>query len=109
MVLRRDDDYAAAGKSACDYGDPAARGELVDALARDARALLAALDGPTAGPQARHGRRTRHRGSMATRATSPSTSTPGPSPAPPPPPYPSTPPPHPPTLPGHPPPHPPPR
>ncbi len=62
MVLRRDDDYAAAGKPACDYGDPAARGELVDALARDARALLAALDGPTAGPQARHGRRTRHRG-----------------------------------------------
>jgi hypothetical protein len=52
MVLRRDDDYAAAGKPACDYGDPAARGELVDALARDARALLAALDGPTAGPQA---------------------------------------------------------
>src|SRR5260370_1188834 len=62
MVLRRDDDYAAAGKPACDYGDPAARGELVDSLARDARALLAALDGPTAGPQARHGRRTRHRG-----------------------------------------------
>ncbi len=45
-----------------DYRNPAARGELVDALARDARALLAALDGPTAGPQARHGRRTRHRG-----------------------------------------------
>jgi hypothetical protein len=52
MVLRRDDDYAAAGKPTCHYGDPAARGELVDALTRDARALLAALDGPTAGPQA---------------------------------------------------------
>jgi hypothetical protein len=44
-VLARDDDYAAAGKPACDYDDAAAREELVDALARDARALLAALDG----------------------------------------------------------------
>ena len=44
-VLRRDDDYAAAGKPACDYEDAAAREELVDALARDARALLGALDG----------------------------------------------------------------
>jgi hypothetical protein len=44
-VLRRDDDYAAAGKPACDYDDPAAREELVAALAKDARALLAALEG----------------------------------------------------------------
>ena len=44
-LLGRDDDYAAAGKPACDYDDAAAREELVDALARDARALLAALDG----------------------------------------------------------------
>ena len=44
-VLRRDDDYAAAEKPACDYDDAAAREELVDALAKDARALLAALDG----------------------------------------------------------------
>jgi hypothetical protein len=44
-VLRRDDDYAAAGKPACDWDDEAAREALVDALARDARALLAALDG----------------------------------------------------------------
>jgi Transposase DDE domain/Transposase domain (DUF772) len=44
-LLRRDDDYAAAGKPACDYDDVAAREELVDALAKDARALLAALDG----------------------------------------------------------------
>src|SRR5919197_4810110 len=34
-VLRRDDDYAAAGKPAADYEDPAARAALVDALARD--------------------------------------------------------------------------
>ena len=44
-LLRRDDDYAAAGKPACDYDDPAAREELVDALGRDAHALLAALEG----------------------------------------------------------------
>ena len=44
-LLRRDDDYSAAGKPACDYDDAAAREELVDALAKDARALLAALDG----------------------------------------------------------------
>ena len=44
-VLRRDDDYAVAGKPVCDYDDPAAREALVDALAEDARALLASLDG----------------------------------------------------------------
>ena len=49
-LLRRDDDYAAAGKPACDYDDAAAREELVDALARDARALLAALDGQQLDP-----------------------------------------------------------
>jgi hypothetical protein len=49
-LLRRDDDYAAAGKPACDYDDAAAREELVDALARDAYALLAALDGRELGP-----------------------------------------------------------
>jgi hypothetical protein len=48
-VLRRDDDYAAAGKPACDYDDKTAREELVDALARDARALLAVLDGQEPG------------------------------------------------------------
>ena len=41
-MLRRDDDYAAAGKPACDWDDAAAREALVDALARDAHALLAA-------------------------------------------------------------------
>lgn len=44
-VLRRDDDYASAGKPICDYDDRAAREALVDALAKDARALLGALDG----------------------------------------------------------------
>jgi len=50
-VLRRDDDYAAAGKPACDYDDPAARGALVDALARDGYALLAALEGRELEPE----------------------------------------------------------
>ena len=44
-VLARDDDYVAAGKPACDYDDPAAREELVGALAKDAHALLGVLDG----------------------------------------------------------------
>jgi hypothetical protein len=52
-VLARDDDYVAAGKPVCDYEDAAAREQLVDALARDAHALLAALDGrELAGPVA---------------------------------------------------------
>lgn len=49
-LLRRDDDYTAAGKPACDYDDPAAREALVDALARDGYALLAALDGGRLAP-----------------------------------------------------------
>jgi hypothetical protein len=44
-VLARDDDYAAAGKPVCDYDDPDARLELVDALAKDGMALLAVLQG----------------------------------------------------------------
>jgi hypothetical protein len=43
--LKRDDDYRATGKPVCDYDDKDARERLVDALARDAHALLAALDG----------------------------------------------------------------
>ena len=35
-LLRRDDDYASAGKPVCDYDDAVAREALVDALARDA-------------------------------------------------------------------------
>ena len=48
-LLARDDDYLRAGKPACDYDDAAAREALVDALARDARAVLAALDGQELG------------------------------------------------------------
>jgi Transposase domain (DUF772)/Transposase DDE domain len=44
-LLSRDDDYRSAGKPVCDYDDPAARGQLIDALAKDAHALLAWLDG----------------------------------------------------------------
>jgi hypothetical protein len=43
--LAREDDYRDAGKPVCDYEDPAAREALVHALAKDARALLVALDG----------------------------------------------------------------
>jgi hypothetical protein len=44
-VIRRDDDYTAAGKPVCDYDDAVARKVLVDALAKDAMALLGALEG----------------------------------------------------------------
>ena len=44
-LLARDDDYATAGKPVCDYEDPVAREQMIDALAKDAHALLAALDG----------------------------------------------------------------
>lgn len=42
-VLQRDDDYAAPGKPSCDWDDAVAREALVDALARDAYAVLACL------------------------------------------------------------------
>jgi hypothetical protein len=44
-ALTRDDDYASLGKPPCDWDDAKAREALVDALVRDARAALAALDG----------------------------------------------------------------
>jgi hypothetical protein len=44
-LLKRDDDYATAGKPVCDWEVRQAREALVDALARDAHALLLALDG----------------------------------------------------------------
>ncbi len=44
-ALTRQDDYGTAGKPACDYDDPAARVELVDALAGDGMAVLGVLDG----------------------------------------------------------------
>lgn len=49
-LLGRDDDYAGAGKPACDWDDAAAREALVDALAKDAGALLAVLDGRELSP-----------------------------------------------------------
>lgn len=42
-ALKRDDDYASAGKPACEWDDKAAREALVDALARDAHAVLSVL------------------------------------------------------------------
>lgn len=44
-VLKRDDDYASPGKPACEWDDKAAREALVDALARDAYAVIRLLDG----------------------------------------------------------------
>src|SRR4249919_1798928 len=44
-LLARDDDYRQPGKPTCDYDDPDAREQLVDALAKDAHALLLGLDG----------------------------------------------------------------
>ncbi len=43
-VIRRDDDYRSAGKPVADWDDADARAGLVDALARDGEALLAALE-----------------------------------------------------------------
>jgi IS5 family transposase len=48
-LLRRDDDYASAGKPVCDWDDKAAREVLVDELALDAYAALMALDGRALG------------------------------------------------------------
>lgn len=45
--LRRDDDYRSGGKPTCDWADPVARADLVDALAADGYACLAVLDGRT--------------------------------------------------------------
>jgi hypothetical protein len=45
--LRRDDDYSTPGKPPCDWDDAPAREALLDALARDAYAILAQLDGRT--------------------------------------------------------------
>ncbi len=44
-LFTRDDDYRTAGKPVCDYEDRQAREQLIDALAKDAHALLGALDG----------------------------------------------------------------
>ena len=44
-VLKRDDAYDKSGKPSCAWDDAKAREELVDALTRDAYALLLAVDG----------------------------------------------------------------
>jgi hypothetical protein len=51
-ALSRDDDYASAGKPPCDWDDREAREVLVDALVRDARAALAAVEGEKLEPAA---------------------------------------------------------
>jgi hypothetical protein len=49
-LLCRDDEYRSAGKPVCDYEDRQAREEMIDALAKDAHALLGALDGRRLSP-----------------------------------------------------------
>ena len=44
-VCKRDDDYVVPGKPACDWDHTEAREALIDALARDANAILARLEG----------------------------------------------------------------
>ena len=68
-ALARDDDYAAAGKPVCDWDDPQAREQLVDALFRDGYRALGAPARLPAGPRAcpggraaGHGDRPRYRG-----------------------------------------------
>lgn len=43
-LLKRDDEYATPGKPACDWDNVTEREELIDALARDGFAVIAALD-----------------------------------------------------------------
>lgn len=49
--LRRDDDYSTPGKPACDWDDAPAREAMLDALARDAYAVLARLDDSKMSPE----------------------------------------------------------
>jgi hypothetical protein len=49
-ALRRDDDYRGGGKPVADWEDADARAALVDALARDGEAMLAALEGEPLSP-----------------------------------------------------------
>ena len=51
LALLRKDDYLSAGKPFCDWNDAEAREALVDALAKDAYAALAVLDGLTLFPE----------------------------------------------------------
>jgi len=50
-ALQRDDDYQQTGKPVCDWDDPAAREQLVDALFRDGYRALHALRGWPLGPE----------------------------------------------------------
>ena len=52
-LCKRDDPYDKTGKPSCAWDDKKAREELVDALTRDAHAILLALDGETLSPDAR--------------------------------------------------------
>jgi hypothetical protein len=45
LALRRHDDYLSVGKPPCDWDDPAARDELVDALVGDVKIAVGILDG----------------------------------------------------------------
>lgn len=49
--LVRDDDYTTPGKPACDWSDATARTQLIDALARDATALLVVVEGRELDPE----------------------------------------------------------
>jgi hypothetical protein len=51
-ALARDDDYQQPGKPVCDWDDPAAREQLVDALFRDGYRALHAVRGIPLGPDA---------------------------------------------------------
>ena len=51
LFLRRDDDYARAGKPACDWDDAEAREALVDELVRDGLEALKGLEGKTLTPE----------------------------------------------------------
>jgi len=51
-ALCRDDSYATPGKPPCDWDDPGAREQLVDALVHDALAGLAVVDGEALVPAA---------------------------------------------------------
>lgn len=50
-ALKRDDAYDKPGKPSCAWDDPKAREDLVDALSRDAYAILLSLDGETLSPE----------------------------------------------------------
>jgi len=49
--LQRDDDYLQPGKPSCEWDDSSAREALVDALARDGRAVTRLLEGRAMAPQ----------------------------------------------------------